>query len=279
MKFTANHKIIHLDKPIAMGILNVTSDSFFDGASYIKPSIAIDRAIELAQQGAKIIDIGAESTRPYAQYLSLQDELMLLNSIVPDIIRIFANTQIVVSIDTYKPEVMQAMLDMGVDMINDVNGFKDKASQDIVAAFNCGVCIMHMQNQPHNMQNQPYYNNVVQEVHNFLLQQANLLVSIGMEACRIMLDPGFGFGKTFNHNMLLLKQLNVFSNSSYACLAGLSRKSFLGVATQQEHAKNRLPASLGAAMLALQNGAHVLRVHDVAETMDIIHLFNAYKEN
>jgi dihydropteroate synthase len=277
MQFTANNKVINLDKPIAMGILNITTDSFFDGGNYIQPSIAIAKAIQMAEQGAQIIDVGAESTRPYANVLSLEDELAILTKIIPDIVHTFSNTNIIVSIDTYKPEVMQAMLNIGADMINDVSGFKNIASQKIVAAFNCAVCIMHMQNTPQNMQNQPYYTNIMQDIIYFLLQQAQALIALGIDACRIVLDPGFGFGKTFEHNMLLLKKFNMFSHLGYTCLAGLSRKSFLGTAAQQEQAKNRLSASLGAAMIALQQGAHILRVHDVAETMDIIRLFNSYQ--
>ncbi|MFM2344767.1 MAG: hypothetical protein RLZZ210_1379 [Pseudomonadota bacterium] len=273
-KLICGSKELCLNESAIMGILNIGDESFFDGGLYIDTSKAINRALEMVEYGAKIIDIGAESTKPQAKKLDLDTELKRLNNIVPTLIKEFENTQIIISIDTYKHDVMQSMLDIGVDLINDVCGFADMNTQKMLANYSCGMCIMHMQNTPQNMQDKPEYEDVLTDVSNFLLERANQIQNYGIDKNRIILDPGFGFGKTLEHNIKILKHFREFENLGYICLAGLSRKSFLGQITGKD-VENRLASSLAGGMIALQNGANILRVHDVAETMDMIKMIQS----
>ncbi len=268
-KLICNTKELQLDEPIIMGILNIGDESFFDGGLYTDAKTAVDRALEMVKQGAKIIDIGAESTKPKAKKLNIEIELERLNNVVPILIKEFSNSEIIISVDTYKHEVMQNMLDIGVDLINDVYGFTQEKTQIMLSKYNCGVCIMHMQNNPSTMQDNPIYNDVITEVSEFLFRQAEQIKSKGVNKDRIILDPGFGFGKTLEHNIQLLKHFYEFKKLGYPCLAGLSRKSFLGQITGKT-LEQRLAASLAGAVISVQNGANILRVHDVAETMDMM---------
>jgi dihydropteroate synthase len=270
------NKSILVKNPIVMGILNISEESFFDGGKYISCNAAIDRAFKMVSEGAKIIDIGAESTKPYAKIISADEELNLLNKIVPILVKEFNNTHIIISIDTYKDNVMKHMLDIGVDMINNIHGFTSEYSQNLIAEYACGACIMHMQNNPRNMQDNPQYINVTKEILSFLNKQASTLQEKGVCSNSIILDPGFGFGKTLQHNIEMMQSFEQFcnTNTGYHSLIGVSRKSFLGDITNRDLSE-RMPASIACAMIAMQKGVNIIRVHDVKQTMDAVSIYNA----
>jgi len=262
-----------LDKtgPLLMGIVNVTPDSFSDGGMFAEADSAIAHGFALISEGARILDIGGESTRPGSSPVSVQEEIAR----VMPLVEVFRDVDVALSIDTKKPEVMKAALDAGADIINDVSGFRDPLAQKIVSTHaNCGLCVMHMQGEPKTMQAQPTYKNVVSEVKAYLLNQAKLLESMGVSKHRICIDPGFGFGKTIEQNYELLAQLNSLVTSGYPVLLGVSRKSMVGVVAQKP-AKERLFGSLAAAVCGLDRGASVLRVHDVGPTNDAIKVWQA----
>jgi len=275
-KLICNDKILSLSNPVIMGILNIGSESFFDGGLYNNVTLAMDRAKQMVEDGALIIDIGAESTKPNASKLSLDTELEILQNIVPSLVKEFENTNIVISIDTYKYQTMQKMLDIGVDMINDIYGFRHENSQKIVSQYNCAVCTMHMQNEPYNMQVNPQYENPIQEIKKFLYNSAKSLISNGVDSNRVVIDPGFGFGKNLEHNIEILKNFNEFNTLGYATLSGLSRKSFLGLITNNT-IENRLIDSVTGALISVQKGANIVRVHDVKSTNDALKIYNRIK--
>ena len=253
-----------LKRPILMGIVNVTPDSFSDAGQHAQTDRAIAHARELVQEGADILDIGGESTRPGAMPVSIQEELA---RIMP-VIQAMLHSGVAISVDTCKPEVMQAVLDKGVDIINDVRGMRDVAAQRIVARHgHCGICVMHMQGEPRTMQREPRYDNVVNDVRAQLVQQAQTLEKQGIQSARICLDPGIGFGKTVEQNYQLLANLEVLVSSGYPIALGVSRKSMLGAITGRA-VDQRLPGSLAAALAGVMLGARILRVHDVRETHD-----------
>ena len=253
-----------------MGILNVTPDSFSDGARHFDTTAAIDHGLSLIEQGADIIDIGAESTRPGAQQISTSEEAARLLPVIEGL----RHSGVPLSVDTFKPAVMKHVLDAGVDMINDVYGFRQPGAIDAVAGSDCGLCIMHMQGEPRTMQHAPHYENVVVEVRDFLQERVATLRDHGIAPGRIILDPGLGFGKTVAHNFLLLRHLDQLRFGDYPWLVALSRKSMIGHVTGRVPAL-RLGGSIAGALAGIAAGALMVRVHDVAETVDAIKVWHA----
>jgi dihydropteroate synthase len=269
-KLIAGRFELPLDRPLVMGVVNVTPDSFSDGARFLDPEAAAAHARRLAEEGADIIDIGGESTRPGAQPVSEQQELDRVMPVLETI------SDLCVSVDTRRLNVMRQALKSGASMINDVEALAAPWAHQLIANSNCAVCLMHMKGEPRTMQEAPRYDDVVGEVRAFLddaLRKA-LFAGIGRE--RIVVDPGFGFGKTAAHNMELLRGLKAFTTLMVPVLVGLSRKSTLGKITGRP-VEERLAGSLAMALLALQGGARILRVHDVKETRDVIAVWQAYQ--
>lgn len=258
-------------RPLVMGVLNLTPDSFSDGGKYGSLDSALSRAEQMIAEGVDIIDIGAESSRPGAQALPLDEEL---HRVMP-VLYALRDCGKPLSIDTYKPEVMHEALAAGADMINDINGFRAEGALDAVKDSDCALCIMHMQNTPQVMQDSPKYHDVVAEVTAFLLERIAVLTDAGISRSRLCIDPGFGFGKTLAQNILLLQKIDDIQKATgLPLLAGMSRKSMIGAITGKS-VENRLAGSLSAALVAASNGAHILRVHDVAETVDALAVWNA----
>ena len=254
-----------------MGIVNVTPDSFSDGGKFAATNLAIAHALKLAAEGADILDIGGESTRPNATPVNLQAEL---DRVIPVIEALSKQINIPISIDTYKPQVMQAAIAAGASMVNDVRALQEGAglkesALEIVAKSNVGVCLMHMQGTPATMQLNPHYDDVVIDVKAFLAARLQASIHAGVSASRILLDPGFGFGKTREHNIRLLQNLESFADLGQPLLVGLSRKSVLGQMTGND-VDARLYASIAASVLAAQKGAKILRVHDVKATVEAL---------
>lgn len=258
-------------RPLVMGILNVTPDSFSDGGRYQSLEFALERAEQMIKDGVDIIDIGGESTRPGSPSVPVQEELA---RVMP---AIFALRELgyALSIDTCKPEVMREAIIAGADMINDINAFRAPGAIEAVADSDCGLCIMHMQGTPQDMQAQPVYQDVVEEVIAFLRERVEALEAAGVARERVTIDPGFGFGKTVEHNVALLRSINRMERElGLPVLAGLSRKSMIGALTGRP-VEQRLAGSLGGALAAVAQGARIVRVHDVAETVDAIRVWNA----
>jgi dihydropteroate synthase len=265
---------LSLARPLIMGVVNVTPDSFSDGGRFLEPAAAIAHAKQLVAEGADLLDLGAESSRPgAAAEVSADEELRRL---LP-VLRGLRELAVPVSVDTIKPEVMHAVLAEGASMINDINALRAPGALAAVAATDAGVCLMHMQGTPGTMQRQPRYDDVVGEVKAFLSERVQTVRAAGIPLERISIDPGFGFGKTLEHNLKLLRQLREFAALGVPVLAGWSRKSSLGEITGKP-AGDRLAASIAAALIAAQNGAAILRVHDVAATRDALLVFAAVKE-
>lgn len=257
-----------------MGIVNVTDDSFSGDGLGGDTERAIAQGLRLVEEGAHILDIGGESSRPGAPAVSAQQELARLLPVLAGL----RDCGVPLSVDTLKPEVMLEVLAAGADMINDIAALQAPGALQAVAASRAGVCLMHMQGEPGSMQQAPHYVDVVGEVAGFLAQRVQVAVDAGIAAERIVVDPGFGFGKTLEHNLALLRQLPVLKTIGRPLLAGLSRKSMLGLITGRP-ANERMPASIAAALLAWQRGASILRVHDVAATRDAIAVWNAVEEH
>jgi len=264
-------RLLLLDRPRIMGILNVTPDSFSDGGECLSPKEALMHAHRMAAAGADIIDIGGESTRPGAAPVSVQQEL---DRVIPVIEAVWTEIRIPISIDTSKPEVMKAAAAAGAGMINDVFALRREGAMQAVAGLNLPVCLMHMLGEPRSMQQQPQYQDVVAEVESFLLDRARDCEAAGIAKQNILLDPGFGFGKNMDHNLELLRQLSRLSSRGYPLIAGLSRKSMLARITGRK-VDQRLAGSLTLAVLAVRAGAAIVRVHDVVETHDAIKVLSA----
>jgi len=260
--------------PLLMGVVNVTPDSFSDGGRFERPETAIAHALQLHQQGADILDIGGESTRPGAQPVGEQVEL---DRVIPVIEGIRAATDVLISIDTSKPGVMLAAVRAGADMINDVNALRAPQAIRVAADLAVPVCLMHMQGEPRTMQKDPRYGRVVDDIMAFFSARVRACLAAGLPAERIVLDPGFGFGKTLDHNLELLAGLERIGRSGHPVLVGLSRKSMLGAITGREQPDQRVAASVAAALLAAQRGAAIIRVHDVAETADALAVWRAVR--
>lgn len=256
--------VFPLDRPLIMGVVNVTPDSFSDGGRFLDPATAIAHARTLMEEGADLIDLGAESSRPgAAAEVSAEEELRRLLPVLQGL------RDLPLSVDTIKPEVMRIALAEGAAMINDINALRAPGALDAVVAGDAAVCLMHMQGSPGTMQQDPSYSDVVAEVKAFLLERIGSVVAAGIALERVVVDPGFGFGKTLEHNLELLRHLGEFVALGVPVLAGWSRKSSLGKITGKP-AGERLAASIAAALIAAQNGAAILRVHDVAATRDAL---------
>ena len=254
-----------------MGILNVTPDSFSDGGQFQSLEFALSRAEQMIADGVDIIDIGGESSRPGAASLPLQEEL---RRIMP-VLYALRDCGKPTSIDTYKPEVMREAILAGVDMVNDINGFRAPGAVAAVQDSDCALCIMHMQSAPQTMQDEPQYRDVVREVTDFLRERVDTMTAAGIDRRRLCIDPGFGFGKTAQHNYALLKasgQIRV--ELGLPLLAGVSRKSMIGAVTGKP-VEQRLAGSLAGALAAVAHGAQIVRVHDVAETVDALKVWQA----
>ncbi len=260
-----------LDRPRIMGIVNVTPDSFSDGGALADVEAAIGHALALAAQGADVLDIGGESTRPGATPVSVEEELL---RVIPVIEGLRERTALPISIDTSKPEVMRAAVAAGAGMVNDIYALGREGAMDAVAALGVPVCLMHMQGQPDNMQDAPRYDDVVAEVHAFFTQRLFACQMAGIDRKKIIVDPGFGFGKTLEHNLRLLRQLSRLVELGVPVLAGLSRKGMIGAITGREM-DERVVGSAVATLIAVQNGAAIVRVHDVAATRDALKIWEA----
>jgi dihydropteroate synthase len=261
---------LDLSRPVVMGIVNVTPDSFSDGGRHLLRDAAITHAQQLVSEGAAILDIGGESTRPGAAMVSVQEEL---DRVLP-VIEGLRGIAVPMSIDTSKPEVMRAAIAAGVHMVNDINALNQADALAAVAASDVAVCLMHKQGQPQTMQLEPNYLDVLNEVRTFLASRVMAVKAAGISHERILVDPGFGFGKTLAHNLTLLRKLEQFAELGVPLLVGLSRKSMLGALTGQG-VENRLAASLAAALLAVKGGASIVRVHDVQASCDALKIWHA----
>ena len=257
--------------PLVMGILNVTPDSFSDGGRFDRLDDALRHAERLIGEGADILDIGGESTRPGALPVAEDLELTRVLGVIE---ALSARFDIPISIDTSKPGVMRAAVDAGAAMVNDVNALRAPGALQTAAGLGVPVCLMHMRGEPRSMQSRIHYDDVVVEVRNFLLERAAACIDAGIPRKAIILDPGFGFAKTLEHNLLLLKHLRVLVDTGYPVLAGISRKSMIGMLTGRE-VDDRLAGSLAAAVLALEAGTAIVRVHDVAQTVDAVKVWQA----
>ncbi len=250
---------LKLDRTLIMGVLNVTPDSFSDGGLYLDPLKAVAHAEKMVQEGADIIDIGGESSRPGSEPISEKEELQRIQPIVE---KLLEEIRVPISIDTYKPRVAKACLEMGVHMLNDINGLRNEQMIAVAKEYGVPAVIMHMQGKPKNMQANPTYLNVVEEVKTFLSQQIKKAKEAGVK--EVIIDPGIGFGKTTEHNLQLLKHLHEFKELDCPILVGVSRKSFIGNITGLP-VNERLPGSISAMTIAIMNGANIVRVHDVFE--------------
>ncbi len=266
MRIDCNGKSLDLSKPTVMGILNVTPDSFSDGGKYNALDAAIDQALKMQQEGAAIIDVGGESTRPGAPSVSVQQEL---DRVLPVIEALSGELQIPISIDTSKPRVMQAAVAAGAGMINDVNGLNAAGAIDAARDAGVPVCIMHMLGRPRTMQQAPQYYDVVSEVRQYLSERVAACEAAGIPRNQLLIDPGFGFGKTLEHNLALLAGLESLQELGVPVLVGISRKSMIGQITGKS-VDDRLPGSLAAAVMAVERGASIIRAHDVAATVDAL---------
>ena len=254
-----------------MGILNITPDSFSDGGIFLSPEKAITQALRMAEEGADIVDVGGESTRPGARPVSVQEEL---DRVLPVVEALHGRIPLPISIDTSKPEVMRAAVVAGAGFINDVRALREPGALEAAAQLEVPVCLMHMRGEPRTMQDEPCYADVVGEVRDFLGQRRDACLEAGIPASRLVIDPGFGFGKTLQHNIELLRGLKKLGNLGLPVLAGLSRKSMIGKALGLP-VEQRLHASVALALMAVQQGARIVRVHDVGPTVEALRMMQA----
>ncbi len=259
-------KTLDLSRPVVMGVLNVTPDSFSDGGRFASPDAALEQGLRMAAEGAALIDVGGESTRPGAQSVSLEEEL---RRVLPVIEQLRRATTAVISVDTSKPEVMRSAAAAGAGFINDVRALRAPGALEAAAASGCGLCLMHMQGEPRTMQAAPQYQDVVTEVRAFLAGRIAACRSAGIDADRLSVDPGFGFGKNPEHNLTLLRHLPELVADGLPVLVGLSRKSTVGKLTGREPGE-RLYGSVALAVIAALKGARIIRAHDVAATVDAL---------
>ena len=267
-------RLLDLSRPRIMGVLNVTPDSFSDGGDFIAPEKAVARAVQMVEEGAAIIDVGGESTRPGAPPVSPEDELQ---RVIPVVEALYSTVSVPISIDTRKPEVMQAAVAAGAGLINDVNALQQPGALEMAASLEVPVCLMHMQGNPETMQDTPAYDDVVDEVTAFLEARAEVCMQHGIPKERILLDPGFGFGKTTTHNLQLLQQLHRLVESGFPVLVGLSRKSLIGKVLGLP-VDNRLYPGVALAVLAVWKGAALVRCHDVRATREAIEMCQAVRD-
>ncbi|WP_447934509.1 dihydropteroate synthase [Stenotrophomonas lactitubi] len=265
-------RILRLDRARVMGIVNVTPDSFSDGGAHDTTEAAVAHGLKLVEEGADLLDIGGESTRPGAAPVSIDEEL---RRVVPVIEQLAARTAVPISIDTFKPEVMRAAVAAGAGMINDIFGLRQEGALEAAADTGVPVVLMHMQGEPGHMQADPQYDDVVTEVHGFLVQRLFAAEMAGIAKKNLLIDLGFGFGKTTAHNITLLARSERFLELGVPMLAGLSRKRSLGELTGRESPAERVAASVAAHLIAVQRGARIVRVHDVAATVDALKVWQA----
>lgn len=280
--FSAGKRALDLSFPICMGILNVTPDSFSDGSNLGKSgssdfSVDIKKALRKAEslvaEGADVIDVGGESTRPGSSPVAVDEEL---RRVIPVIKVIKETLDICVSVDTSSPVVMMEAMSAGAEIINDVRAFSDPAALEFVVKTNAGLCIMHMRGRPASMQKSVHYDDVLGDVSSFLSERTQALLDAGISQDRLVVDPGFGFGKSLEHNYQLLKHLSVFKELNLPIMVGISRKSMIGDVINKP-VKERIYGSLAATVLALNNGASIIRTHDVSATVDSIRVHSLYK--
>jgi len=260
-----------LDRPRVMGIVNVTPDSFADGGRYDSPQAAVEHGLQMVAEGADLLDVGGESTRPGADDVSEAEEL---RRVIPVIEALAKQTRVPISIDTSKPGVMRAAVAAGAGMINDVYALRREGTLEVAASLGVPVVLMHMQGEPRTMQADPQYDDVVGDVYGFFNQRLFACEMAGIAKKKLVIDPGFGFGKTLQHNLALLAQLRKMTELGVPVLAGLSRKKTIGEITGRE-LDGRVYGSVAAALIAVQNGALIVRVHDVAATVDALKIWNA----
>ena len=258
--------ILDLGAPVVMGVLNVTPDSFSDGGRYPSVDAAVERGLRMAEEGAAIIDVGGESTRPGAAHVTAAEEI---ERVVPVIERLAARSAVPISIDTSKPAVMRAAIAAGARIINDVRALRVPGALEEAASSGAAVCLMHMQGEPGTMQASPRYDDVVSEVSAFLLERVAACRTAGIDASRICIDPGIGFGKRPEHNLVLLARLRELADLQFPVLVGVSRKSLIGIITGRA-AGDRLAGSVALAAMCVERGASIIRAHDVAETLDAL---------
>jgi len=254
-----------------MGVLNVTPDSFYDGGEYNRVEEAVERGISMAEEGADIIDIGGESTRPGSKRISVEEEL---DRILPVIEELDRRLDVLISVDTYKPEVAEKSVEAGADIINDVFGLRKEGMAEKIGELDVPIIIMHMQGTPKNMQNSPEYENVIDDIVSYFYERIKFAKKHEINEENIILDPGIGFGKSLDHNLEIIRRLDEFCSLGYPILLGASRKSFLGKILNKE-AEDRLYGSLAVSSLAVQKGASILRVHDVVENKDVVQTVEA----
>jgi len=266
-------KTVDLSRPLVMGVLNVTPDSFSDGGRFFGVAAAVEHGVRMAAEGAAFIDVGGESTRPGAAAVDVDEEA---RRVLPVIGRLRVLTQAVISVDTSKPQVMRAAAAAGAGLINDVRALQAPEALAAAAQSGCALCLMHMQGDPRTMQQAPHYDDVVGEIRRFLAGRVRACRSAGVAAERIVIDPGFGFGKTLEHNLQLLRRLSEVVADGVPVLAGLSRKSMLGTLTDRP-AGERLAGSVALAVIAALAGARIIRAHDVAATVDALKVVSALK--
>lgn len=258
---------LRLDRARVVGILNVTPDSFSDGGLHDSVEAAVAHGVRMAEEGADMLDVGGQSTRPGAAEVSLAEELQ---RVVPVVEQLRAHTSLPIAVDTSRAEVMRAAVAAGAGMINDVYALRRDGAMDAVAELGVPVCLMHMQGEPRSMQDEPHYDDVVGEVHRFLTDRLFACELAGIDRRKVLVDPGFGFGKTLEHNLALLAALEQFANLGSGVYAGLSRKSMIGTLTGRSVPGERQAGSVAAALIAVQRGARMVRVHDVAATVDAL---------
>ena len=267
-----NGRPLTLDRPRVVGILNVTPDSFSDGGQFASVEAAVAHGLRLAEEGADMLDVGGESTRPGAADVPVEDEL---KRVIPVIEQLVARTSLPIAIDTSKPEVMRAAVAAGAGMINDVYALRRDGAMDAAAQLRVPICLMHMQGEPRSMQDEPHYEDVVGEVHRFLMDRLFSCEMAGIDRRNVMVDPGFGFGKTLEHNLALLRKLERFADLGSGVYAGLSRKAMIGTLIGRQEPAERAAGSVAAALIAVQRGARMVRVHDVAPTVDALKVWHA----
>jgi dihydropteroate synthase len=262
---------LRLDAPRIMGVINVTPDSFSDGGQFADVDAAIAHGLRLVEAGADLLDVGGESTRPGAAAVNATEELA---RVIPVIEALSARAGVPVAVDTSKPEVMRAAVAAGAGLINDVRALRAPGALDAAAALSVPICLMHMQGEPGTMQDEPHYDDVVAEVHRFLAERILDCQFAGIDKSRLLVDPGFGFGKSLDHNLSLLRELGRFRDLGVPLLVGLSRKSMIGALTGRAVGE-RVVGSVAAALIAVQRGAAIVRVHDVAATRDVLAVWHA----
>jgi dihydropteroate synthase len=261
---------IDLTQPVVMGVLNVTPDSFSDGGQFLDLAAAVDHGLHMVEEGAAIVEVGGESTRPGADPVSAEEEI---RRVIPVVEKLRAQTGAIISVDTSKPQVMRAAAEAGAGLINDVRALSEEGALEAAVATQCAVCVMHMQGDPRSMQLAPHYVDVVNEVKAFLAERIEVCRAAGVAADRIVIDPGFGFGKTLEHNLELLRHLRELgsqpSGAEWPIMVGLSRKSIVGRLTGRPSGE-RVHGSVALAVMAVINGARIVRVHDVGATVDAL---------